>query len=70
MNDAQRNRIIDIDIDSIGFEGIAIGRLDGVVHFVSGALPGERIRARVVRSKKRFVEAETIEILEPSPSRR
>lgn len=69
MNDARTTKLVDIEIDAIGFEGVAIGRVDGVVHFVDGALPGELVRARVKRSKKRFVEAETVEILRPSATR-
>lgn len=69
MNDAHKKPQVEIDIDSIGFEGVAVGRIDGVVYFVAGALPGERVRARVLRSKKRFVEAEVTEIITPSPMR-
>ena len=60
---------VELDIDSVGFEGVSIGRLDGIVHFVKGALPGEHVRARVVRSKKSFVEAEATEILKKSEFR-
>ncbi len=60
---------IEITVDSIGLEGVSVGRIGDLVHFVSGALPGERVRARVIRKKKNFVEAAAIEILEPSPHR-
>ncbi|MXP22330.1 class I SAM-dependent RNA methyltransferase [Gordonia sp. HNM0687] len=50
--------------------GEAVGRLDGRVVFVRDAIPGELVRARVVDdSQKRFVRAEAVEILEPSPHR-
>lgn len=62
--------MVEVEVDAIGFEGVAIGRVDGVVHFVDGALPGELVRARVKRSKKRFVEAETTEVLRASDHRR
>lgn len=67
---SSEERFVDIDVTAIGFEGVSIGRIDGVVHFVKGALPGERVRARVVRSKSSYVEAETVEILSAAPSRR
>lgn len=60
---------IEITIDALGFEGIAVGRIDGHVHFVKGALPGERVRARVVGKKKKHIIAETVEVLEPSSQR-
>ena len=65
----REDRFVEIDVDSIGFEGVSVGRLDGVVHFVKGALPGERVRARVLRSKKSYVEAEAVEIYTQAPSR-
>jgi 23S rRNA (uracil1939-C5)-methyltransferase len=65
----REQRIVELDIESIGFEGRAVGRLDGVVHFVKGALPGEHVTARVIRSKRSFVEAELVEVLTASPHR-
>lgn len=64
-----RDAEIELDIESIGFEGVSVARHDGIVVFVEGALPGERVRARMRSKKKRFWEAETIEILQPSASR-
>ena len=37
--------------------------------FVRGAVPGDRVRARVTRSKRSFAEADSVELLEPSPER-
>ena len=37
--------------------------------FVSRALPGDRVRARVTKLKRRHAEARTIELLEPGPGR-
>ena len=50
--------------------GDALARADdGRVVFVAGALPGERVRARVVRAKKDFLRAEVVDVLDPSPDR-
>ena len=50
--------------------GEAVGRVGGRVVFVRDAIPGELVRARVVDdTQKRFVRAEAVEILEPSPHR-
>jgi 23S rRNA (uracil1939-C5)-methyltransferase len=46
-----------------------VARLDGYVVFVRGAVPGDRVRARVTKSKRSFAEADSIELLEPSPDR-
>lgn len=60
---------IELFIESTGFEGKAIARDNGVVYFVSKAIPGDRVRARIQKRKKSFIEATVMEILEPSPDR-
>lgn len=64
-----RETEIELDIESIGFEGVAVARHEGIVVFVDGALPNERVRARMRSKKKRFWEAETVEVLKPSANR-
>lgn len=50
--------------------GAAIARdAGGRVVFVAGALPGERVRARITEARKDFARAVAVEILEPSPDR-
>ncbi len=50
--------------------GAAIARdAGGRVVFIDGALPGERVRARVTEARKDFARAVAVEILEPSPDR-
>ena len=46
-----------------------MARADGYVVFVRGAVPGDRVRARITKSKRSFAEADTVELLEPSPDR-
>ncbi len=41
----------------------------GYVVFVRGAVPGDRVRARIGKSKRSWAEADTLELIEPSPDR-
>jgi 23S rRNA (uracil1939-C5)-methyltransferase len=50
--------------------GRMLARRDGLVVLVSGAIPGERVRAEVERSASHVTWARTIEVLEASPDRR
>jgi 23S rRNA (uracil1939-C5)-methyltransferase len=50
--------------------GRMLARHQGQVIFVAGAIPGERVRARIERVSKHLGFATTIEVLEPSPDRR
>jgi 23S rRNA (uracil1939-C5)-methyltransferase len=60
---------LELSIDSLAFGGNGVGRLEGYVVFVRGAVPGDRVRARVTRSKRHYAEAVLEELLEPSPDR-
>jgi 23S rRNA (uracil1939-C5)-methyltransferase len=61
--------VLEVEIDSLAFGGRGVARADGLVVFVAGALPGDRVRAEVTKSKRRFAEARVVELLEPSPDR-
>jgi 23S rRNA (uracil1939-C5)-methyltransferase len=50
--------------------GRMIARVDGQVVLVAGAIPGERVRARVERVRKDVAFAETVSVDESSPDRR
>lgn len=65
----RRGEEFEAEIETLAYGGRGIARRDGYVVFVSGALPGDKVRARVSKSKKGYAEAGTIEILEPSPQR-
>jgi 23S rRNA (uracil1939-C5)-methyltransferase len=60
---------LELTIDSLAFGGAGVARLDGYVLFVSGAMPGDRVRAVVGKSKRAYAEARAVEVLQPSPDR-
>ncbi len=65
----RRGEEFEAKIEDLAYGGRGIARREGYVVFVGGALPGDRVRARVGKSKKGYAEASAIEILEPSPER-
>jgi 23S rRNA (uracil1939-C5)-methyltransferase len=60
---------LEVTVDGLAHGGAGVARADGFVVFVRGAVPGDRVRARMTRSKRSFGEAEVAELLEPSPER-
>ena len=50
--------------------GRMLARHEGQVVFVSGAIPGERVRARVERRVKQTLFAATVDVIDPSVDRR
>lgn len=60
---------VDLNIESIGFEGVAIGRDDDIVHFVKYAVPGDKLKAQVFKKKKSFRHCRIVEMYEESEHR-
>ncbi len=65
----RRGELLEVEIDSLAFGGRGVARADGFVVFVSGALPGDRVRVEVTKAKKRFAEARTVELLRAGAER-
>jgi 23S rRNA (uracil1939-C5)-methyltransferase len=65
----RRDDELEVTIDALAYGGAGIGRSDGFVVFVRGAVPGDRVRARVGKAKRSYAEASVVEILDPSPDR-
>jgi|DewCreStandDraft_4_1066084.scaffolds.fasta_scaffold00022_22 23S rRNA (uracil1939-C5)-methyltransferase len=68
-NKNKNNLPIELSIESIAFEGVALARKDGVVHFVRRAIPEEIVLAKVTKKRKRYLECEVMEVLKSSPNR-
>jgi 23S rRNA (uracil1939-C5)-methyltransferase len=61
---------IELTIEKPAAGGRMIARAGGQVVFVSGAIPGERVRARVDRVERQLAFAAVVDVLEASPDRR
>ena len=64
-----KNDIVDVHITDIGNDGEGIGHVDGYAIFVKGALPGDYVKAHILKAKKNFAFAKVDEIIEPSKDR-
>lgn len=62
---------VEVEVTGWAHGGLGVARHDGQVVFVTGSLPGERIRARVseIGSGGRFVRADTLGVESVSPHR-
>jgi 23S rRNA (uracil1939-C5)-methyltransferase len=60
---------LELSIDGCGHDGQGVARWQNQVVFIPGALPGERVEARVRRLAKRHLEADLLTVLEASPDR-
>ena len=66
----KRGEILNLEIEDYAFGGKGIARIHNdagsFVLFVPNTLPGQKVSARVVKSKKKYAECKLLEILEPS----
>lgn len=67
--DFKKNQEITLTIDDLGTNGEGIGHREGCVFFVAGALPGEEVRVRIMKMKKRYGYARLLEIVTASSER-
>jgi 23S rRNA (uracil1939-C5)-methyltransferase len=58
-----------VKIDTMAFEGKAIGRHEGMVVFVTDTVPGDVVRATITKVKSQYLEARSLELLEASDLR-
>ncbi|ETT61739.1 RNA methyltransferase, trma family protein [Paenibacillus sp. FSL R7-277] len=64
-----KNEEVLLDIIGMTHEGEGVGRVEGFTLFVQGALPGEKVRARVLKTKKQYGYAKLLELVQASPDR-
>jgi 23S rRNA (uracil1939-C5)-methyltransferase len=64
-----RGEQLELTIDTLAYGGAGVGRIDGYVVFVSGAIPGDRVRAEVTKSTRSWAQARAVELVSPSAER-
>jgi 23S rRNA (uracil1939-C5)-methyltransferase len=66
----RRGDELELTVDRLAHGGAGVARTEtGYVVFVRGAVPGDRVRARIGKSKRSWAEAELLEVVEASPER-
>ena len=60
---------LELDVDALAQGGRGIARANGYVVFVTGALPGDRVRVRLTKTKRAYAEGRAVELITPSADR-
>lgn len=66
----EKNKDYEVEIIGVGHEGEGVGKAEDFTVFVNGALPGERVNAKIIKVSKNFAVGKLLNILEPSIERR
>jgi tRNA/tmRNA/rRNA uracil-C5-methylase (TrmA/RlmC/RlmD family) len=61
--------VLELEVGPVAHGGHCVARHDGQVVFVRHALPGEVVQARVTEQTAKYLRADAVEILQPSPHR-
>jgi len=61
--------VFETTVESLSPEGRGVAHVDGKTTFIDGALPGETVRARYLKRRKRHDEAEIVGVLNASSER-
>lgn len=69
MENMTNTELIEVEITDLAFDGKAVGHIDGKVIFLKGGLPGETVLAQITKTKARYYNGITREILKKSDKR-
>jgi 23S rRNA (uracil1939-C5)-methyltransferase len=61
--------IIETEITDLAFDGRSVGQIDGKIVFFDAGLPGEKVKAQIVKSRNRYNFARVIEIFDKTSDR-
>jgi 23S rRNA (uracil1939-C5)-methyltransferase len=67
--DFVKNQVINLEITDISHEGEGVGKVDGFTFFVKDTIPGDKVTAKVMKTKKTYGYARLEQILTPSADR-
>ena len=59
---------LELTVESLAFGGKGVAHLNGYVIFIKGALPDQKVLARLTKRRNGYGEAKTLEILKETPS--
>jgi 23S rRNA (uracil1939-C5)-methyltransferase len=59
---------IEVEIESLAFGGMGVSRLNDKITFVKNAIPGQKVRARITKKKKSYLEARKLVVIDESPN--
>jgi len=65
----EEDQELTVEIVDVAFGGKGVARIDGLVCFIAFTIPGETVKIRITSVKKRFMEAELVEVIEASKDR-
>ena len=61
-----KGQIIELDVTSLAYGGLGVSHYNDITIFVKGGLPGDKLKAKIYKKKKNYLEAYSIEKIQKS----
>ncbi|WP_142415128.1 23S rRNA (uracil(1939)-C(5))-methyltransferase RlmD [Hathewaya massiliensis] len=65
-----KNKEYELEIESMGFQGEGVAKVNNFTVFIPGAIVGEKVRAKILKIEKKFAFGKVVETIKNSPSRK
>ena len=65
----KKKDIVELEISDLAYGGKSVAKLDGLVVLIRGGIPGDIVKAEIVKRKSNFAEAKILEIVKESDLR-
>ena len=62
----RKGTVLNLTIEKLAFGGLGIAYYKGLVIFVKGSIPGQKVSAKIYKKKKNYLEAYIVEVIDPS----
>lgn len=63
------NDVLEVKVEKMVYGGSALARVDSVPIFIDGGCPDDTLKIKIIKKNKNFLNAEIVEIIEPSKYR-
>ena len=67
--DIRRGDTIELMVEKVVYGGRGLTHLNNIAIFVANSVPGDRVSAKIVKTKRNFAEAQALEVIEASAHR-
>ena len=62
----KKGNIVDLNIEKLSYGGLGLAHYEDMVIFVKGGIPGQLVKSKIYKKKKKYLEAYVLEILKES----
>ena len=62
----KKGDVLNLDITSLSYGGLGVAHYNDIVIFVKGGLPGQSVKSKILKKKKKYLEAYVLEVIKKS----